>query len=77
MAARGSAPGRPISPTLVGTIDPELEAVEMNAVLSSAAILLTFIALLRVGVAFVSPILLSSTVPSETSPQLSGRRSRR
>ena len=49
----------------------------MNAVLSSAAILLTFIALLRVGVAFASPILLSSTVPSETSPQLSGRRSRR
>ena len=49
----------------------------MNAVLSSAAMLLASIALLRVGAAFVVPILQSSTVPSETSPQLSGRRSRR
>jgi hypothetical protein len=49
----------------------------MNAVLSAAAILLTVIALLRVGAAFVSPILQSSIVPSATSPQLSGRRRRR
>jgi hypothetical protein len=49
----------------------------VNAVLSSAAILLTSIALLRVGSALVVPILRSSIVPSETSPQLSGRRRRR
>ena len=50
----------------------------MDAVLTSTAIMLTAIALFRVGAAFVSPILQSlPDVPSETSPQLSGRRSRR
>src|SRR5215210_897394 len=37
MAARGSAPGRPISPTLGGTIDPDMEGGgnERGAQLSS------------------------------------------
>ena len=51
---------------------------EMNAVLLSAAALVTVVALLRVGAALMQPILyLFPTSSSGTSPQLSGRRRRR
>ncbi|MEX0755162.1 MAG: hypothetical protein WD206_02030 [Actinomycetota bacterium] len=48
-----------------------------NAVLSSAAFVLTAIALLRIGHALMHPILHLFPSPSGTSPQSSGRRRRR
>jgi hypothetical protein len=50
----------------------------MNLVLLSAGVLVTIVALLRVGAALMQPILyLFPPSSSETSPQLSGRRRRR
>ena len=82
MAARCSAPRRreipiPVMRRIYRPTGGGDNMTGANAVLSSAAILLTAVALLRIGVAVVQPIFHLFPSPSGTSPQLSGRRRRR